>query len=78
MKSNNIIIGVLVAVGAGALAGIILANSKDSIGKNLQDKGKGYLDKLKKRYENFHKKMISNKYDTPPNVEPAVLRNDPK
>ncbi|NBB29546.1 hypothetical protein [Cellulophaga sp. BC115SP] len=76
MKSNNIIIGALVVIGAGTLAGIILANSKDGIGKNLQYKGKEYLVKLKRMYENLRKK--SAKYDSPPYVETVVLRNNPK
>lgn len=78
MKSSNIFIGILVALGAGALAGIIINNAKDGIRKDLQNKSKDYLDKLRKKYEIFLDKIAIHKYDAPLNVEPEVVRVNPE
>ncbi|NBB29536.1 hypothetical protein [Cellulophaga sp. BC115SP] len=51
MKNSSVFLGVLAAFGLGTLTGMLIASSKDGVGKDLTERGKNYLEKLRKNYE---------------------------
>lgn len=53
MKNSSVFLGVLAAFGVGTLTGILIASSKDGIGKDITERGKEYLEKLRKNYESI-------------------------
>lgn len=63
MKNNQVILGVLGGLAAGALLGILFAPEKGSkTRKMLLDKGEGYADDLKSKFNDMFDKA-SNKYN---------------
>ncbi|WP_396176534.1 YtxH domain-containing protein [Flavobacterium sp.] len=63
MKNNQVILGVLGGLAAGALLGILFAPEKGSkTRKMLADKGEGYADDLKSKFYNMYD-TVANKYN---------------
>ena len=63
MKNNQVILGVLGGLAAGALLGILFAPEKGSkTRKMILDKGEGYADDLKNKFNDMFDKA-SNKYN---------------
>ena len=63
MKNNQVILGVLGGLAAGALLGILFAPKKGSkTRKMLADKGEGYADDLKSKFNNMYD-TVANKYN---------------
>jgi gas vesicle protein len=54
MKSGKVVLGILAGLAAGALLGIILAPEKGSrTRKRMVNKGEGYVDGLKDKFDDF-------------------------
>jgi gas vesicle protein len=63
MKNNQVILGVLGGLAAGALLGILFAPEKGSkTRKMLADKGEGYADDLKNKFNDMYD-TVANKYN---------------
>lgn len=63
MKNNQVILGVLGGLAAGALLGILFAPDKGSkTRKMLLDKGEGYADDFKHKLNNMYD-TVANKYN---------------
>lgn len=63
MKNNQVILGVLGGLAAGALLGILFAPEKGSkTRKMIANKGEGYADDLKNKFNDMFDKA-SNKYN---------------
>lgn len=63
MKNNQVILGVLGGLAAGAILGILFAPEKGSkTRKMILDKGEGYADDLKNKFNDMFDKA-SNKYN---------------
>jgi gas vesicle protein len=63
MKNNQVILGVLGGLAAGALLGILFAPEKGSkTRKMLLDKGEGYADDLKSKFNDMYD-TVANKYN---------------
>lgn len=63
MKNNQVILGVLGGLAAGALLGILFAPDKGSnTRKMLLDKGEGYADDLKNKFTDMYA-SASNKFN---------------
>jgi gas vesicle protein len=63
MKANNIVLGVLAGIAAGAVAGILFAPAKGAdTRKKIQEKGIDYADGLKDKFQNLSG-TLKNNYD---------------
>jgi gas vesicle protein len=63
MKSRKVLLGVLAGVAVGALVGVLFAPEKGSkIRKKILNKGEGYTDELKEKYEELVA-AITKKYE---------------
>lgn len=63
MNTSKVLLGILGGVAVGAIAGILMAPDKGSnTRKKLLDSGKGYLDDIKGKFDDFSKE-VNNKYD---------------
>lgn len=63
MSSNNIALGILGGIAAGAIAGILLAPNKGSkTRKKIVSKGNHLADDLKEKFEDLYEN-VTDKYD---------------
>ena len=63
MNSGKVVLGVLGGLAIGAIAGILFAPAKGSkTRKRILDKGKGYADDMKGKFEELAKD-VTNKYE---------------
>lgn len=63
MSSNNMALGILGGIAAGAIAGILLAPNKGSkTRKKIVSKGNHYADDLKEKFEDLYEN-VTDKYD---------------
>lgn len=54
MSTSKVLLGVVVGLAAGAMAGILMAPEKGSeTRKKISNKGQGYVDDLKGRFNDF-------------------------
>lgn len=63
MDSSKVLLGALVGVAAGAIAGILFAPAKGSKTRNrIMKKGKNYSDDLKNKFEELYEN-VTDKYE---------------
>lgn len=79
MNSGKIILGVLGGIAAGAIAGILLAPEKGSkTRKKIMDKGKGYADDMKIKFEDLYQNATSKHENVLQDSKELVKNNEMK
>lgn len=79
MESNKVFLGVLAGVAAGAVLGILFAPDKGSVTrKQIVDKGEGYADTLKQKYNELIDSVSKQYGSTKEEVEGLVSKGKTK
>ncbi len=81
MRTDKVVLGTLIGIAMGAIAGILLAPEKGSVlRKQIMDKSDGYLDELKSKMDeltnSLSKKLESSKRDADQMVDNGRARFD--
>jgi gas vesicle protein len=73
MRTDKVVLGTLIGLAMGAIAGILLAPEKGSVlRKQIMDKSDGYLDELKSKMNEFADSLTQKIENSKRNAEELV------